>query len=114
MDIIKLLQSTGADAIHVDRAAYNLKIEHPQNGFYDTRAFKRIRSKELASAHRARTTSAFKYKPTGKRSLSTNYAHRAQTQRRRSGPNPGGIGKGLLRAEHRNNRGTTKSRSAKR
>eukprot|EP00752_Nemacystus_decipiens_P001756 g1698.t1 len=37
MDIVKLLQSTGTNAL--DRIAYNLKVAHPQNGFYDTQGF---------------------------------------------------------------------------
>lgn len=102
MDVIKLLQSTG-DAL--ERIAYNLKIEHPQNGFYDTLAFKRVRSKELASAHRARASSASKYKPAGKRNLST-HSSRAPMQRLRGGPKPGGIGKTAQRG-HKSNRGAT-------
>lgn len=113
MDIIKLLQSTGADAL--DRIAYNLKIEHPQNGFYDTLAFKRIRSKELASTHHARMSSAFQHKPKGKRSLSTSNPHsRAPAQRARGGPKPGGIGKVQQGGQKKGSNGVTKSRSVKR
>lgn len=108
MGIMNLLQSTGADAR--DRIGYNLKVEHPQNGFYDTLVFKRIRSKELACVHRDRTSSAFKYKPRGKRSLSTHTHGRALAHCRRGGPKPGGTEK-VGQSGHKSKRGATKSRS---
>lgn len=112
MDIIKLLQSTGADAL--DRIAYNLKIEHPQNGFYDTPAFKSIRSKELAAAHRARNVSALMQRSSRKRGLSTSNPHsRAPAQRPRGEPKPGGMGRVPQDGKKIKN-GATKFRSVKR
>ncbi|CAN0257083.1 unnamed protein product [Ectocarpus fasciculatus] len=64
VDVCDLLQPTDADDL--DRTAYNLHIEHPRNGVYGTRAFKRIRSKECT-----RTGSPFKHKKPGRRNLIT-------------------------------------------
>lgn len=110
MDIIKLLQPTGADAL--DEGVYNLRNEHPQNGFYDTSAFKRIRSKELASANRARTSSTFKHKLTGKRNLSTHC--KASAQCPRSGPKLGGTGKILPQRGQKTKNPATKVHSVRR
>lgn len=56
-DIYNLLQLTDADDL--DRTAYTLNMKQPRNGFFDTPAFKRIRSSDL-EARRNRRLSAFK------------------------------------------------------
>lgn len=57
-DIYKLLQLTDADDL--DRTAYALYMKQPHNGFFDTPAFKRVRSNDLDLARRKRTVTAFK------------------------------------------------------
>ncbi|CAM9765899.1 unnamed protein product, partial [Scytosiphon promiscuus] len=57
-DIGNLLQLSDADDLN--RTAYTLNMKQPRNGFFDTPAFRRIRSDDLDSARRNRTIPAFK------------------------------------------------------
>lgn len=109
MDIHDLLQSTDADDL--DRTVYNSKIKHPQNGFYDTPAFKRIRSKGLAPVTRDRARSAFKHKKTcQKKSSATKSAPAQHPKGRRK---CGGKGK-IPPLGQKGKRGTTQTHRVKR
>lgn len=108
MDIRNLLQ-----LMHIDRMegiAYSLNIKHPPNGFYDTPAFKRIRSREIASTRRMRMNSAPpKNKNPSQQNSSANKEPGEQTPR---GGQKLGVERKTPRHEHNGRKGKWKPRSA--
>lgn len=89
-DVRNLLQLMNHGSL--DETAYNLTTKHPQNGFYDTPAFKRIRSKEMAYTRRIRMNSGpHKTKKTYQRNL--NAEKKAGAQHPRGRQQSGGKGR---------------------
>jgi len=106
MDVRNLLQLMNNGS--VGETAYNLNIKHPQNGFYDTPAFKRIRSKEIASTRRIRINSgANKTKEASQRNLKAEKNRGAQNSM--GGQQCGRKGKGEApRHGHKEKKGKAK------
>ncbi len=108
LDVRNLLQLM--DNGGIDRIVYNLDTQHPPNGFYDTPAFKRIRSEEMASTRRIRLNSG-SHRVKKSRLRTSNAGKKAGTQNPRVGQQRGGKGE-VAQHGRKEKKGKVKPRSA--